>query len=677
VIVKLPLDSPHWAELDACYSRERAMTLLREIVASRQLGQAWERLREELQHQGSVYGMTSAALPYLVELAEELPADEASELLIDVAFYVAAGAASDLPPVPGMQESVAESLRVAERLALEFFLAGASSPSAADMLAQSCVVLSGHPGGAMLWEYVSPTVGYVTVVCPGCDTDDEVSGFADPHQPPCVAPRVPEVVVPHEQESPWASIATAIDAAIADEILGPGWDDFLRVGRSVAAAGVPAATPMPAIWCLIAAMTAARGPAGTARSLARLAGHYRCAECDEVWWIAEMIGDGNGEEATPVDASVLDPATIADATGFKPAPTRHRPLSRRDLRPRWHAAADPATTLTVFAVPGQRLAIAAGAATGMVRLFDLDTGEPTGRPFRASHGPVQAMCAIPSGDSAVLVVADESGNLCWWNPISGLPLGETISGPGTPILSIAAIPMPQEPRSGVTDWLAPLWDGRVVLVTGGADGAVKLWDATTRGLVGEVFRRPGQPVISMAGFDLSEQPPWAGGEIVTIYGDMTVDTWSTQAVHGQRSTMGPTPEGLAALGHDRLIGVAVVPGSIMTVALADRDGTLSVWETNGVRRGDPLPPDPGHGAVVAVALLSPPAGPVVATASAAGRSVRLWEPAEDATRLVPLAHEPACLLALDDMLFVGHDQGVSAFVVSEASDCLAVSLGEP
>jgi hypothetical protein len=45
VIDKLPLDSPLWEQVSACYSRENALAQLRTIVETRRLGEAWEDLR--------------------------------------------------------------------------------------------------------------------------------------------------------------------------------------------------------------------------------------------------------------------------------------------------------------------------------------------------------------------------------------------------------------------------------------------------------------------------------------------------------------------------------------------------------------------------------------------------------------------------------------------------------
>ena len=146
----LPLDSPHWNDLTACYSTPRAIELLREIVSTGRLGEAWGELHDEIIHQGTVYGATSAALPHLIRLAPSLTPDEQRQLWIDVAFLIVAGADEfdGNEPVPGMQETLTQSLRDAEPLALQAFL---DSPpleaGEASYYALACVARSGHTVG--------------------------------------------------------------------------------------------------------------------------------------------------------------------------------------------------------------------------------------------------------------------------------------------------------------------------------------------------------------------------------------------------------------------------------------------------------------------------------------------------------------------------------------------------
>jgi hypothetical protein len=58
-------------------STSHALEALREIVASRRLGEAWARLRGAMQHQASVCG---AALPHLIRLAPSLTPNEQRDL---------------------------------------------------------------------------------------------------------------------------------------------------------------------------------------------------------------------------------------------------------------------------------------------------------------------------------------------------------------------------------------------------------------------------------------------------------------------------------------------------------------------------------------------------------------------------------------------------------------------
>ena len=63
------------------------------------------------------------------------------------------------------------------------------------------------------------------------------------------------------------------------------------------------------------------------------------------------------------------------------------------------------------------------------------------------------------------------------------------------------------------------------------------------------------------------------------------------------------------------------------VLLADRNGTVSMWETFGIRVSDPLPRDPAHREVTGTVVL-PGAGDgiTVVTASRADSNLRIWEP---------------------------------------------------
>jgi hypothetical protein len=563
----LPLDSPHWNDLTACQSAARAVELLRQIVSTGRLDEAWRELHDEIIHQGSVYGVTSAALPHLIRLAPSLTPDEQRDLWIEVALLIIAGADSfdGNEPVPGMQETLTRSLRDAEPLALRAFL---DSPpleaGEASYYALACVALSGHTVGDAIWEFLSPVDGYIRLECPECETEYEVDGFGDPMWPPCAPPPVP-ALAPRDRPE-WARVP-------AD--LPPGFEGFSAAARAVADAGLPGQASEAAVWCLVAAMVAAKGALPWARTLLRLTGHFRCSECDSVWPITAMFG--HPSEASPVksfgsaleplgpaelpatdlpDMTDLDPTTVADKAGFRRAPGGSVMSGKIALRP--------------VPVPG-------------------DLKIPV---------PCEALVTMASGRGKARV-----------------------------------------------SWLAELRDGRTLLATGHADGTVHLRDPLSRNSFGELWRREGQPVAGMT----------FGEDLIVVYGSLDVDVWSPNAVSGERSSMAPKAEYLHANGHRHIVAVcsATGLGYRKPILLADRNGTVSLWETFGVRLGDPLLPDPAHRDVFAIAAS---AGFVV-TASLADANLRIWQPLSNVVSMVPLQSAPQWLTFNGDILTVGLTTG--------------------
>jgi hypothetical protein len=413
----LPLDSPRWNDLTACYSTLRAIELLRQIVLTGRLGEAWRELHDEIIHQGTVYGVTSAALPHLIRLAPSLTPDEQIDLWIEVGFLVTAGAASfeGKEPVPGMQETLTQSLRDAEPLALQAFLdAEELDPEVASYFALACVALAGHPLGDTLEEFLSPVEGYVTLQCPKCDAEYEVDGFADPLRAPCDPPPVPSLTPRARPE--WARVP--ID-------LLPGFD---TAARAVADAGLPADAPMRAVWCLVAAMVAAKGAVPWARTLLRLTGHFRCGECQSVLPIAAMLGKWRKwpvkHSGPPQD---IDPAVIADAAGFKPAPGGAlvpgdfplRPVAVPDgLRP-------PAATEALIVMPGPR-----GFTASWM------PGAPTLPWLPGARLKVPWLASVRDGRT-VLAVGDATGAVRLCDPATRKPYGTLFERPGRPVMGMA------------------------------------------------------------------------------------------------------------------------------------------------------------------------------------------------------------------------------------------------
>jgi hypothetical protein len=412
----LPLDSPHWNDLTACYSTPRAIELLRQIVSTGRLGEAWRDFHGEIIHQGTVYGVTSAALPHLIRLAPSLTPDEQIDLWIEVGFLVTAGAGSfdGKEPVPGMQETLTQSLRDAEPLALQAFLdAEELDPEVASYFALACVALAGHPIGDTLEEFLSPTEGYVTLWCPECGADYEIDGFSDPLRAPCHPPPVPSLTPRARPE--WAKVP--ID-------LLPGFD---AAARAVADAGLPADAPMRAVWCLVAAMVAAKGAVPWARTLLRLTGHFRCHECQSVLPIAALFSKWRKwpveDPGPPQD---IDPAAIADKAGFKPAPGGTLVPGDFPLRPVIvpHGLRPPVATEALIVMP-------AGGITASWM-----PGAPTLPWLPGARLKVPWLAGIRDGRT-VLAVGDVTGAVRLCDPATRKPYGTLFERPGQPVMGMA------------------------------------------------------------------------------------------------------------------------------------------------------------------------------------------------------------------------------------------------
>jgi WD40 repeat protein len=157
--------------------------------------------------------------------------------------------------------------------------------------------------------------------------------------------------------------------------------------------------------------------------------------------------------------------------------------------------------------------------------------------------------------------------------------------------------------------------------------------------------------------------PGDSRDLVIVYGNLTVDVWSPNAVHGERSDMAPAPDRLHANGHSRIVAVCPGTDGPRTILLADRDGTVSMWVPFGVRLSDPLPPDPTHYDVVAVAA----SAGLVVTAGRASRNLRIWQPSSGKISLVPLGFAPEWLTFKGTTLTAGHGNGAVSFWVGAES----------
>jgi hypothetical protein len=96
-----------------------------------------------------VYQVSSAVIPYLVDLTPDLAMADRRDVWIQLGFLVTAGAGRfPSPPAPGLQDGLDAALLVAQRRAvLDFVTDTAKLPQDAVYFALACVALSGHRVG--------------------------------------------------------------------------------------------------------------------------------------------------------------------------------------------------------------------------------------------------------------------------------------------------------------------------------------------------------------------------------------------------------------------------------------------------------------------------------------------------------------------------------------------------
>ncbi|WP_406455990.1 hypothetical protein OH768_21585 [Streptomyces sp. NBC_01622] len=641
--------------------------------------QTWTDLAGGLLDDGTVSNGAYAALPYLVEAAAALQPGQTADFWVDLGYIVTA---EDRPPVPAdLEEGFGAALRLAEESAVRSLLAVGAPAEVCVFLALSCVAFAGHRVGAALWS-LEPQEGHLGVLCPGCGSDTEIPEFfVDPVRPPLEAPGLPDPVRVRAGEHPWGEVA----AALREEALGEGWEPFLRVARDVAAAGVSAETPWPAVLSLVAGLVAATGTpqragAEWARQLMLLTGQFRCWNCERTWTIADGLAENpNGAqpenqpsgESTAADgpASTVTSAA-AGRTGEVPARLRQdgSALLTADGT-RWGRLvvfsdtefSDSAplsiggvNSLAVVAGPGRPTLVAgagAGAGAGeqgVVCLWNPADGRLVHDPLPAHPDRVRSMTALPLPDGRVLLATGgETGAITLWDPATTGRQRRELAGPGDrrgEVIGMCAATVP---------------DGRTLLVTATSRGAVRLWDPSTGESVGSL-NPYGSPIRSIAALPISEGHTLIAaadtGGRVHVWDPAVDDPWERGAA------VQLSKHALSDADHRAVTVAAVAAHGRTVLATGDDRGVVMLWDlATGDPVGDALPSSTGTAGLPLIAATTLDGGrSVLVTGSRLLRGLRVWEPETGTVRHIALEVALTSLAAAGSDLIVGHGRGVLA-----------------
>ena len=249
--------------------------------------------------------------------------------------------------------------------------------------------------------------------------------------------------------------------------------------------------------------------------------------------------------------------------------------------------------VTVAELNGRPVAIS-GSGDETVRVWDLATGTPIGRPLTGHSGPVNAVAATELNGRPVAISGSDDKTVRVWDLATGTPIGRPLTGHSGHVNAVAATEL----------------NGRPVAISGSDDKTVRVWDLATGTVIGRPLTGHSGQVNAVAVAKLNSHP--------VIVGAMhnAVQVWDL-------ATGAPIGEPLT--GQSTLVtAVAVADLDGRSVAISGSiDGTIQVWNlASGTLIGSPLT---GHsGSVNAVAAAELKGRPVIISGSD-DKTVRIWD----------------------------------------------------
>jgi WD40 repeat protein len=298
--------------------------------------------------------------------------------------------------------------------------------------------------------------------------------------------------------------------------------------------------------------------------------------------------------APPQLLAALDATADQAAQAAAGAYRRALPYLRR------HPSAEHAAYLSLGALRGRAKALADRiAADGLEspwtpRWTSWHLRRPRQEP--ADHpSPVNAIAVADLDGQPVVISGGDDKTVQVWDLRTGAPVGDPFTGHTAPVWAVAVADL----------------DGQPVAVSGGHDHTVQVWDPRTSAPVGAPFTGHTDTVWAIAVGELDGQPVViSGGD------DHTVQVWDLRT---------GTPVGAPFTGHT---------GPVWAIAIADLDGrpvaisggadhTVRIWDlATRTLVGDPFT---GHtGPVWAVAVADLDGQPVVISGGA-DRTVQVWD----------------------------------------------------
>jgi len=280
--------------------------------------------------------------------------------------------------------------------------------------------------------------------------------------------------------------------------------------------------------------------------------------------------------------------------------------------------------IAAVALPDGRLLIATGGSDGKIELQELhesaDGTLAAAAPSSGHLGAVTAMAVAKPAGRPVLVSGGRDRVVRLWEPDTGKPVRQPpLAGHKSPVTALAA---------------TPLTGGRTPIATSGQDGTVWLWDdplATEPHA--RVFKRYG-PVYAMAAVELADRTLLATGG-----SDGRVRLWEP----GTGELVGP--ELVGHVGAVNAIASARLADGTTLLVSGGSDGSVRFWDpVTGLPARDPMI---GYGGRIrAVAAVRLPEGDTLVASGGDYGVVQVWDGTGQPAVIEPAAGKVAAINAI-------------------------------
>lgn len=297
-------------------------------------------------------------------------------------------------------------------------------------------------------------------------------------------------------------------------------------------------------------------------------------------------------------------------------------LSREHMTQKIWTVSAPINAIA-FSPDGTR--IVSADSDGALRLWDVKTGQPAGKPLRINEKDMISMAIAPDGNR--LASGNSDGMLHLWDAYSGQLIGTLENN--APVYSIAFSPDGDQLVAG-SKYFLRLWNLRTNrsigeflqghegavrsvafspqgnrIISGGEDKTLRVWDVRTKQPLGE-------PLLGHKGIITSIAFSPDGTRFVSGSEDKTLRFWDS---HTGQSIGEPFR------GHEGTIVSVAFSRDGAWIASAGRDATMRVWAANDIQFIDA--PLQGHEDMVTSAVFSPDGTRILSASD--DKTLRLWD----------------------------------------------------